>query len=143
MLWWITKDGDPACLELYERHYSSERRAGQLGQFVGPGEHIVLRTFDASAFFVWRRFVDDTIPRQRGVNCAVFRNEGPALASELIRQADAVADFVWPGARHYTFVDADQVRSPNPGFCFLAAGWRRAGVSSGGLLILERRPPCQ
>ncbi len=138
--WWLTKDGDPACLELYERHYSAKRRQGQLGQFVGPGEKIVLRTFDGDAFFVWRRFVDDS--RQRGVCCAAFRNESSRLSSELVRQADAVADFIWPSARHYTFVDAGKIKSANPGFCFLRAGWRRCGRTKGGLLILER-PACE
>src|SRR3546814_10239355 len=97
--WWLTKDGDKACLELYERHYSANRYADgrRRTQFVGPGEHIVLRTFDACALFVWRRFIDDS--GQRGINCAVFRNEGNILSSILIRQADSVADFVWPGAR--------------------------------------------
>lgn len=138
--WYLTKDGDPACLELYERHYSANRYAdGRIrSQFVGPGETIVLRTFDADALFVWRRFIDDS--GQRGVNCAVFRNESSILASELVRQADAVADFAWPGARHYTFVNAAKVRSTNPGFCFLQAGWRKWGYTKGGLLVLERLP---
>ena len=91
--WYVTKDGDLSCLELYERHYSCyEYRDGRKrSQFVGPGEHIVLRTGDADAMFVWRKFIDDS--GQQGVNCAVFRNESRLLSSELIRQADAVADF--------------------------------------------------
>ena len=141
--WYLTKDGDPACLELYERHYSSAKRGGNsIAQFVGPGEHIVLRTFEADAMFVWRRFTDDAQPKQHGINCAVFRNEGPILSSELVRQADAIADFAWPGARHYTYVNAARVQSANPGFCFLQAGWQRCGHTKGGLLILERRFPC-
>lgn len=141
-LWWLTKDGDKACLELYERHYSAYHYIDgrKRVQFVGPGEHIVLRTFDADALFVWRRFIDDS--GQRGVNCAVFRNEGSNLSSELVRQADAVADFVWPGARHYTYVDAKSVRSSNPGFCFLQAGWVRCGMTKSGKLILERKARC-
>jgi hypothetical protein len=140
--WWITKDGDRACLELYERHYSAYqyRDGRKRSQFVGPGEHIVLRTYVGDALFVWRRFIDDS--GQRGVNCAVFRNESQILSSELVRQADAVADFAWPGARHYTFVDARKVRSANPGFCFLAAGWERCGMTKSGLIILERKPMC-
>lgn len=86
--------------------------------------------------FVWRKFIDDS--GQEGVNCAVFRNEGPVLSSELIRQADAIADFVWPRERHYTYVDPKAVRSTNPGFCFVAAGWRKCGMTKGGLLIFER-----
>lgn len=137
--WWITKDGDRRCLELFNRHYSAYRyRDGRRRtQFVGPGEHIVLRTYVGDALFVWRRFIDDS--GQRGVNCAVFRNESQIRSSDLIRQADAIADFAWPGARHYTFVDARKVRSTNPGFCFRAAGWRPCGMTKSGLTILERQ----
>lgn len=139
-LWHVTKDGDRSCLELYERHYScyDYRDGRERTQFVGPGEHIVLRTADADAMFVWRKYIDDTIPKQDGVECSVFRNEGDHLSSELVRQADAVADLCWPGERHYTKVNPAAVRSPNPGFCFIAAGWRRCGYTRGGLLILER-----
>lgn len=143
--WYLTKDGDRACLELYERHYSANIYADgrERYQFVGPGEHIVLRTFDADALFVWRRFIDDAKPKQHGINCAVFRNEGAIQSSELVRQADAVADFAWPGARHYTYVNAARIRSTNPGFCFLRAGWKHCGFTQGGLLILERPPICR
>ena len=142
-LWWLTRDGDRDCLALYERHYSAYRYADgrQRKLFVGPGEKVVLRTERADALFVWRRFIDDS--GQDGINCAVFRNEGPHLSSELIRQADAIADRLWPDRRHYTYVDRQKVASTNPGFCFLRAGWRRCGVTKGGLLILERQPPEQ
>jgi hypothetical protein len=134
--WYVTKDGDESCYELFRRHYSCRPGRRKQRQIVGPGEHIVLRTELADAMFVWRKFIDDS--GQQGVNCAVFRNEGPILSSELIRQADAVADFCWPGERHYTHVDPKAVRSSNPGFCFVAAGWRRCGMTKSGLLILER-----
>lgn len=136
--WYLTKDGDKSCLALYERHYSAYRyRDGRSRyQFVGPGEKVVLRTAEADAMFVWRNFIDDS--GQDGINCAAFRNEGPIRSSELIRQADAIADFIWPDRRHYTFVDPQAVRSQNPGFCFIAAGWRRCGKTKRGLLILER-----
>lgn len=57
---------------------------------LGPGETILLRTACGDAVFAWRNFIDDS--GQDGVNCAVFRNEGPTLSSHLIRQADAIAD---------------------------------------------------
>ena len=137
-VWYLTKDGDLSCLALYERHYSCRRyRDGrQRRLFVGPGEKIVLRTGDADALFVWKKFIDDS--GQDGVNCAVFRNEGPIRSSDLIRQADAVADHVWPDQRHYTYVNPKAVRSVNPGYCFMAAGWRRCGRAKGGLMVLER-----
>lgn len=141
-LWYITKDGDRACIELYERHYSCyQYRDGRTRtQCVGPGEHIVLRTAAGNAMFVWRKYIDDTEPKQEGVECSVFRNEAPHRyqSSELVRQADAIADFCWPRERHYTKVRPEAVRSANPGYCFIAAGWRRCGMTKGGLVLLER-----
>lgn len=141
--WYITKDGDASCLRLYRRHYSRRNKRPKQGQFVGPGHHIVLRTNAADAVFVWRaaKYRRDG---QQGIECSLFRNEAPALytSSVLIRQADAVADFCWPRERHYTFVDPEAVRrdnprNTNPGFCFLAAGWRKCGMTKDGLLIFE------
>lgn len=134
-IWWITKDGDETCKALYDRHYS--RRVYRDGRrpklFVGPGEKLALRTWAGDAVFVWRRFRDAS--GQQGVNCSIFRNESPYRASELIRQADAIADHCWPGLRHYTFVNAGRIRSTNPGCCFKAAGWRECGRTKGGLVI--------
>lgn len=137
-IWWLTRDGDAACLALYKRHYSAHHyRDGRTRKlFVGPGEKVVLRTYAGDACWVWRRFIDDS--GQTGINCAVFRNESPHRSSELVRQADAIADCVWPGVRHYTYVNAARVKSANPGWCFLVAGWRRCGRTKGGLMILER-----
>ncbi len=136
-VWWLTKDGDADCLALYNRHYSRQRYAdGRVPVlFVGPGEKVVLRTEEGRACFVWRKFIDDS--GQTGINCAVFRNETTHRSSDLIRQADAIADCLWPDRRHYTYVDAKKVRSSNPGFCFLKAGWRRCGMTKSGKLILE------
>lgn len=137
-LWWLTKDGDLDCLSLYERHYSAYRYAdGRTRKlFVGPGEKVVLRTEAGDAMFVWRKFIDDS--GQDGINCAVFRNESRHLSSELIRQADAIADCIWPDSRHYTYVDSKKIASPNPGFCFIKAGWKRCGMTKSGLIVLER-----
>lgn len=144
-LWWATKDGDRACLALYEKHYSAHRyRDGRVRKlFCGPGYKWPLRTFDGAAFFVWRKFKDDCIDQrtglpQEGVNCAAFRNEGAHRSSDLIRQADAIADCLWTDRRHYTYVDAKKIQSRNPGYCFLCAGWKRCGVTKGGLLVFER-----
>lgn len=137
-LWFLTKDGDRTCLALYERHYSCHRyRDGRKRVlFAGPGEKVVLRTTRGDAMFVWRNFIDAS--GQQGINCAVFRNESPHLSSELIRQADAIADHVWPCRRHYTYCDQAKIRSTNPGYCFLRAGWRRCGLTKRGLLVLEK-----
>jgi hypothetical protein len=133
---------------MYERHYSAYRYAdGRVRKlFAGPGEKVVLRTLDGTAFFVWRKFIDDCVDprtgdRQDGINCAAFRNESGVRSSDLIRQADAIADCLWPDSRHYTYVDPKGIKSRNPGFCFIAAGWQRCGYrTKSGLVVLERTP---
>lgn len=142
--WRIARDGDPVALDLHSRHYS--RREYVDGRprklMVGPGEKFVLVGHDDRALFVWRRFI--SMDRQAGICCSVFRNESPILSSELIREADALADQRWPSeSRHYTYVAPSRIRSTNPGYCFLRAGWRRCGLTKGGhgrpqLAILER-----
>ena len=138
-VWFLTKDGDEICADLFSRHYSkyhyADGRRPKL--FCGPGEKIVLRTLEGDALFVWRKFIDAS--GQQGVNCSIFRNESRHKASELVRQADAIADFCWPSERHYTYVNAAKVRSSNPGCCFKLAGWRECGITKvNKLLILEK-----
>ena len=138
--WIEVRDGDDTVRSVFDRHYSrrhyADGRSPKL--FVGPGEKMVLRTAEADAIFVWRRFVEIHRSEPIGVNCAVFRNEGDQLSSELISQACEIAWKRWPGQRLYTYVDPARIRSTNPGFCFKQAGWRNCGTSKGELVILER-----
>ena len=71
-IWWLTKDGDMDCLELYERHYSAYRYADgrERRLFVGPGKTVVLRTREGDAMFV---AAIQGRQREHGINCAVFR----------------------------------------------------------------------
>lgn len=136
--WRLGKDGDPAALALYERHYSchvyKDGRPRKL--FCGPGEKCVLITEGGDALFVWRKFIDDS--GQHGINCAVFRNESPHKSSALILEAERVAECRWPGERFYTYVNGSKVRSHNPGCCFKKAGWKQTGMTKGGLVILAK-----
>ncbi len=136
-LWIVGQDGEPELRALYEKHYScyhyKDGRRPIL--FCGPGQKIVLTTPERNALFVWRKFKDDS--GQQGINCAVFRNEGRLLSSDLIREADAIADFCWPGERHYTYIRAEAIKSRNPGFCFIRAGWGKIGRTKNGLLIMS------
>src|SRR4029077_191123 len=137
--WIKIRDGDATARQLFRRHYSYApyKDARDPALFVGPGEKLVLLTPCARALFVWRRFKSGD--GQQGVNCAVFRNESAGLSSDLIREADALADARWPGDRHYTYVNPRRVRSTNPGYCFIAAGWQPCGITKWNrLLILER-----
>lgn len=134
-------DGDDRARALYHRHYSYRRRPeGQDPRLiVGPGEKLILVSPAGDALFAWRfeRYRRDD---QTGVNCAVFRNEGPERSSRLILAAEAFAAAKWPGERLFTFVRDDAVRSTNPGYCFQAAGWRKCGRTQLGLTILEKLP---
>lgn len=105
---------------------------------------MVLLTSDCAAVFVWLRSTIRRLDGQEGVCCTLFRNEGPTLSSDLIREACALAWRRWPAERLFTYVDASQVASPNPGYCFKAAGWRLVRTGAGrpyqsgrGLLLLE------
>lgn len=137
--WWPVRDGDARARSLYSRHYSSAGRNSRAAKIIGPGEYMLLLTLQADAVFAWRveRF---RLDNQTGVNCAIFRNESRIRSSDLIREACALAWSRWPGSRLFTFVNAAQVASRNPGYCFLMAGWHKCGVSKGGLLIFEVQP---
>ncbi len=138
--WFEFKDGNTSALELYERHYSAYKYAdGRKRElFCGPGEKMVLLTEKKDALFAWRKFIDAS--GQKGINCAVFRNESNFLSSELILEAMAAARMRWPGERLYTYVNPEEISSSNPGCCFKKAGWTRCGLTKGGLVILEALP---
>jgi len=140
---------DPRVVGLYEKHYSARRNVPpsvrrQRG-ILRPGESMTLLTVDCRALFAWGNGIDDCIPPQSGINCAVFRNTGDVLSSELIKEADEMAWRRWPPElRHYTYVNADKIKSSHPGYCFRMAGWdyqrdeRGNPVKTkGGLYILE------
>lgn len=140
--WLQVWDGNPTAAALYDRHYSRNRNAIGDPRVAGPGEKLVLLTPCARALFVWRVFDSkDPTAGPDDVNCAIFRNEGAGLASDLILAAEAIALAKWGRQRLYTYVNPRRVRSTNPGCCFLKAGWRKCGVTkTRGLLILEKLP---
>ena len=128
--WIPVRDGNDDVRAVFDRHYSRKRyKDGRTPRlFCGPGEKMVLRTAPCDAIFVWRRFI--SADGQQGVNCAVFRNEGPSLSSSLILEAEELACERWPGERFYTYVNPRSVRSTNPGYCFQMAGWHSCGLTS-------------
>jgi hypothetical protein len=144
--WLPIKDGDPRAFALYRNHYTfndyKDRRRSNTAYrnrylICGPGEKILLLTQNADALFGWRKFIDRS--GQRGVNCAVFRNEGPLLSSMLILEAEELARRRWGDVRFYTYVNPHMVQSANPGYCFIAAGWNRCGLTKiKKLIILEK-----
>ena len=142
MHWYLTRDGDEYCMDLFKKHYSYKKKADGRKQklFCGPGEKLVLRTWKADAMFVWRKEIYHT---QDGVNCAIFRNESKTQSSKLIQEADAIADAIWPNQRYYTFVNAKKIKSDNPGYCFKRAGWKQCGITKINKLIILERKVCK
>ena len=140
--WVEVRDGNLTAATLYDRHYSRNRGAVGCPRIVGPGERIVLLTPCVRGLLVWRQFDSmDESAKPGDVNCAIFRNEGAGLSSDLILAAEDHAWAKWPGERLYTYVNARRVRSANPGYCFKRAGWRVCGVTkTRKLLILEKLP---
>lgn len=148
--WYRVRDGDSRARALYLRHYSASQTAIDKGlavwgydcTFVGSGDNLLLLTSDASAVFVWKRFPHVKSDDHRGINNSLFRNESRVLSSVLIREAVELAWQKWPGERLFTFVDSHKIKSSNPGFCYLKAGWRRLPnrTKSNDLTILEYTP---
>jgi len=130
----VTRD-DPAAVALYTRHYSCTNRA--VRKMGGPGRYIGLMTLNRDALFLWieERYRFDG---QTGINCSIFRNEGKTLSSLLIEEACQIAWRKWPGQRLYTYINASKIESDNPGYCFKLAGFKKAGRSKTGLILLER-----
>jgi hypothetical protein len=148
--WLPSYRSDPRAISLYLRHYSAKKnhRPGRrLRNFVGPGEPMVLLTADCAAAFCWLWNTVERWDGQTGVCCTLFRNEGPILSSDLIREANHLAWQRWPGRRLFTYVDPSEIQSANPGYCFKRAGYRlvrdaegKPATSTRGLLIFECLP---
>jgi hypothetical protein len=136
--WLLSRDGDPRVYAMYRRHYSAKGNNPKVRQFVGPGEKLVLYHASGLAVMAWRKGIFDD--GQQGVNNAIFINRGAGLASQLILEAEPLVWARWPqDTRLFTYVNSRKIRSTNPGFCYLQAGWQRCGKTKGGLWILEKR----
>jgi hypothetical protein len=140
-------------------HYS--RRTPYSKTFTGVGREIVLITRDGSAVFA---SVYQKTPARAGSGTSrgraasmdgacrfvwrnmLFRNLGPHLSSALIRSAVATTYREW-GIRYgalplealRTEVDPRAVRSTNPGFCYLAAGFHTRRLVRGKIHLTA---PC-
>ena len=143
--WLPVRDGDPRLVALYGRHYSAnpavsaqDRRQHGVS---GVGESMCLMTIECDAAYIWVRNTTERYDKQTGVQCSFFRNEGRVLSSLLVTEAMHLAWDRWPAERLWTYVSPTLVRHKrDPGRCFLKAGWRKCGVSKGGLVILEVLP---
>jgi hypothetical protein len=72
----------------------------------------------------------------------LFRNLGAGLSSELIKTATARTYEEWsarygalPSERLRTEIGIEAVRSTNPGYCYLQAGWIKDRTVRGKLYL--------
>ena len=139
MLWRQSWRADPEARAIADRHYS--RQNPNSAQFVPPGRCMVLVADTAVWVTSWpfAEYVKHDWPG--AWMCSMFRNENPeVLSSELIRGAVAATRWYWPQIPELgmvTFVDAGRVASPNPGYCYLRAGFEPCGYTVGGLRALQ------
>lgn len=145
MRWHLSWRADPRALPLADRHYNRQKIGAP--QFVPPGSCVVLLTAEADALWVTSAPIAEYVQHAWAGAwvCSLFRNEGPVLSSELIRQAVA-ATRARLGAPPrvlgmVTFVDPAQTRRKrDPGRCFRRAGFRPVGFTKGGLVALQILP---
>ena len=141
--WCVSHRADPVAVRLADRHYNRQHIGSP--QFVPPGRNLCFVTDDALA--VWTTswpFAEWVKHEWAGawVN-SIFRNEGPHLSSELIREAVACTRWTWepPELGIVTFVDAGKVRRKrDPGRCYLRAGFQHVGFTKGGLYAFQLLP---
>lgn len=149
--WWLAESGkfDEVGARLADRHYS--RRTIGSPQFMPPGQTIVLVGHDMrSVFGWWRPHPDAGITPMNGLDgwtCTIFRNEGPELSSAMILDAEraiaALGHDCGPDGL-LTYVKVAAVESPNPGWCFQCAGWRKNGWSADHKKrLLQKRYPTE
>jgi hypothetical protein len=163
-MWVLSSSSDRRALDVVDGtgpfighgpHYS--RRTPGSKTFTGVGQEIVLITSCGRA--VWACIRQKT-PMAAGTGGSrgregetdrkaryvwrnmLFRNLGAGLSSELIREATVLTFQEWkkrygelPAERLRTEISVREVKSTNPGFCYLKAGWEK-GESKRGKLFL-------
>lgn len=166
-LWHAVRRTEPRARALADRHYS--RQTPGAPEFLNAGQTLVLLTDDALALWGVLLNRDPWARVNRGAEvwrwrCAIFRNEGPHLSSDLVREATDRTRAYW--IRHYggvptvgyrvgidrvgtapigpaevpltTEVDPGKTRRKrDPGRCFLRAGWRVVDRDRAGLVVLQ------
>lgn len=140
--WWRVDKWSHEASALADRHYS--RQTEGAAQCLPPGRTLLLVTDDGRAVWGVVENLDPAgAPRWR---CTIFRNEGPWLSSDLIREATERTYARWsrcmPAVPLTTEVDPRRVRRKrDPGRCFRKAGWRLVDVGRRGLMVFQAPPP--
>lgn len=140
MRWKLSNRADIKAVAIADRHYNRQKPGTP--QFVPPGRCIVLLMDDALWVTSWP-FAEYVKHAWAGawVN-SLFRNEGDNLSSKLILDAIAATRYYWepPELGIITFVDSSKVKSTNPGYCYMQAGFKKVGYTKSGLVALQLLP---
>lgn len=142
------KPTEPAILEMVWSHYSyldnikkRPRTEKTSKTWWSNARLVVFSDPERTVVFAWQ-WPKDGIRRdgQNGYNNTLFhRSAGcPYLASEIVLVAEQAVVEHWGEGRAYTYIDADKVRSVNPGYCYKMAGWKQVGISKSGKPLLEK-----
>ncbi len=144
MIWRPSHRADPEACAIADRHYNRQKVGSP--QFVPPGRCKVFLATEGSALWVtsWP-FAQYVKHAWAGawVNSLFRREEGPWLASEMIREAIAATRREWetPELGMVTFVNADKIRRKRDvGRCYLRAGFEPVGMTKGGLHAFQILP---
>ena len=146
MLWRISHRADKAALPLADRHYNRQHVGSP--QFVPPGRCLLTPAADAVWVTSWP-FAEYVKHRWAGAwVCSIFRREGGAKATDLIRDALAATAWTWPipALGMVTFIDSKQVKptmvrgAPVYGWTWLKSGFVPDGETKGGLLAFRIAP---
>lgn len=134
--YFFVKDGHPEASQLANRHYSRKKSKQR---FVSPGERLIMLSSNLDWLFCWSK-KQFRLDQQVGIECTLSRNESNLISSEIILMAEKEALKKWGQQRFFTFVDPTKVKSNNPGYCFLKAGWKRLTerTKKKKLIILEK-----
>jgi hypothetical protein len=149
MRWRLSHRASQSGRLIADRHYNRQKVGSP--QFVPPGRCLVLLATDSDALWItsWP-FAEYVKHRWSGAwVCSCFRNEGPGLASQMIREAIACTRWRWPEVPPLglvSFIDRDKVRptmvrgNPVWGWTWIKAGFEHDGETEGGLLAVRMRP---
>lgn len=130
MPYWIRVSKCSSVARAFARpHYSIATPDAELGP---PGQKLIWMGEDGKALWGSHRPAPwANVKRMDGFeghSCFIFRNAGGPLSSLIIREAVALTALEWGVAPFITYVAIKKVKSPNPGYCFVKAGFHKASV---------------
>jgi len=139
MNWEISNRSDPMGLQLADRHYNRQSPGSK--NLAPPGKTLIL--IQDHALWVSLQQKNEFIKHcwKNAWICSTFRNESNLLSSNLIKSAVSNTIACWgnpPENGFITFVNPSKVKSRNPGYCFIKAGWKKIGYTKiNSLLVFQ------